>query len=758
MIKFECMRKNIFKFLLSRLVFCLVIFVFNIAKINPLVNPFALAFTFAYSCYAGGVTYPLCYLLGTTLALRTLESVVFSTIQVILLVVINYVGHFVKPRVYNIVNFVCLLLAMLPQFFLWERDYTPLLVASVLSTLAVYYLFRLMLKAYFMRGLRTTYVIDEEFSLLMVVFALFFGLKNIEWHLDYSLLFFLPVALYFSNFQRKDYVWIASLGFCVACFVGNENLAFIIYSILLVVFLQRFCYSNKFLKVVISSLLFIVVNLCLNNEANFKLNILLSFTGGVLLYLIVPSKYLFRLNGKFEYNLRDNNELQEFIAFSNSEGVKKISDLLYSIDEAYKEMVIPVQSYDKSLGAMSDEVLEKTCKKCVNFKICKSMGLEKNMLEAVKIANEKKVIKIFDLPRKLAKCSNYTALISQINYLISNYGKLKKEVEAQNESKVVIGNQMRGVAEVLDKFCQNLKTRVRANRKYEIKFIENMLYNGILIKDCIIEYDQFSQFERVFVMMPLGVDSKKFVMVAENFLKCGLKIATNKFASNYGFQVVCLERRSRLGFVYGSATMGANKQLVNGDCFSVTLLPQKRVMLSVADGKGHGSFAQRTSNLTMKLIEQFCTIGINADTTIESVNQVLSFNSSENFTAVDLCVVDCDSGEANFIKLGSTPTVIKRGGLAKAIVSEDLPLGVCKFAKCKISAEQLLPGDTIVMASDGVFDCFGDIKAFAGYINNENIINMDELAKRILNEAIRRNNGKVADDLTCLTFRLLSGN
>ena len=121
---------------------------------------------------------------------------------------------------------------------------------------------------------------------------------------------------------------------------------------------------------------------------------------------------------------------------------------------------------------------------------------------------------------------------------------------------------------------------------------------------------------------------------------------------------------------------------------------------------------------------------------------------------MDICLFDPYDGVANFIKLGSTPTVIKRGNSAKVLISNALPIGACEFINCKIESEKLIGGDMVVLSSDGVFDAFGDENAFAGYINNINVSNVEIFAKNIIDEAIRRSGGKVLDDLTVVAFKV----
>jgi stage II sporulation protein E len=207
--------------------------------------------------------------------------------------------------------------------------------------------------------------------------------------------------------------------------------------------------------------------------------------------------------------------------------------------------------------------------------------------------------------------------------------------------------------------------------------------------------------------------------------------------------------------VFGSATIGHNGKIVNGDSHSCMQLSGDRYLLSIADGKGHGTMAEKTSNLTISLIEKFFKANISTQTVVTSVNQILSFNSNENFSAVDICIVDQNNGRADFVKLGSTPTLIKRGEKVRIISGSGLPIGVSKMATAFYESEFLSVGDIVIMTSDGVFDGFDSPENFAGFVNNLQLLNMDMLAKCLLEESIKLNGGKIKDDLTVVAFRWL---
>ena len=62
-------------------------------------------------------------------------------------------------------------------------------------------------------------------------------------------------------------------------------------------------------------------------------------------------------------------------------------------------------------------------------------------------------------------------------------------------------------------------------------------------------------------------------------------------------------------------------------------------------------------------------------------------------------------------------------------------------------------GDVIVLASDGVVDCFDDFDDYLGYVNNEVMVNAQMLADNILEEVQSREK-EHKDDKTIITIKL----
>lgn len=133
--------------------------------------------------------------------------------------------------------------------------------------------------------------------------------------------------------------------------------------------------------------------------------------------------------------------------------------------------------------------------------------------------------------------------------------------------------------------------------------------------------------------------------------------------------------------------------------------------LLLSDGMGSGQEAQRESKLALRLVEQFLTAGIEADTALRTINAALNLRSDEHgsFTTIDLLSVDSQKRQAQLIKYGAAPTYIKRRGSVRRITGSALPAGLQAAGSNVTPVRFSLEEDSFVlMVSDGVADSGDD--------------------------------------------------
>lgn len=172
----------------------------------------------------------------------------------------------------------------------------------------------------------------------------------------------------------------------------------------------------------------------------------------------------------------------------------------------------------------------------------------------------------------------------------------------------------------------------------------------------------------------------------------------------------------------------------------------------LSDGMGSGREAQRESQLTLRLLEQFLQAGIAPESALRTMNAALNLRSDEqgSFTTIDLLAADLTKRQAALYKYGAAPTYIKRQGSVRRLAGTSLPAGLQDAGAEPQAIRFPLEENTfLVMISDGIADSVEDQwlqDLLAGWQGEDPNV----LASLILREAYQRRQGD--DDRSTMCF------
>lgn len=182
---------------------------------------------------------------------------------------------------------------------------------------------------------------------------------------------------------------------------------------------------------------------------------------------------------------------------------------------------------------------------------------------------------------------------------------------------------------------------------------------------------------------------------------------------------------------------------------------ENKFFVILCDGMGSGDDAMHQSRLTARLFEKFLKAGFDKETSLRMINSALALKADqESFSTVDILEIDTETGESEFLKIGSAQSFIKRKKEIGVISSKSLPVGIldnieAEPIRCKVEI-----GDIIVMVSDGVSE------AGCGVLKSDWIKKLLLLEKRkpwevadlIIEGAKAR--AKFSDDMTCCVIKI----
>jgi stage II sporulation protein E len=178
---------------------------------------------------------------------------------------------------------------------------------------------------------------------------------------------------------------------------------------------------------------------------------------------------------------------------------------------------------------------------------------------------------------------------------------------------------------------------------------------------------------------------------------------------------------------------------------------------------GSGSGAAEESRLVQAILQKLLRNDFGIDLTMQLLNVLLMVNSKENFAAIDLVIFNLSDGCVKFLKAAAAPSYIKRVREIKQVEVASLPVGIIYSDLGESGCLELkLSGDDyLVLVSDGIED-MKEIKYapsdregwFIRYLRHMEEKSPEEMAKSIVEEALRLCNGRPDDDLSVAVISL----
>ena len=233
---------------------------------------------------------------------------------------------------------------------------------------------------------------------------------------------------------------------------------------------------------------------------------------------------------------------------------------------------------------------------------------------------------------------------------------------------------------------------------------------------------------------------------------CGVRMykASETASRNGAYRLLRFEQAGRFRVETGVAQMAKGR--VSGDSCVFSRLRDGRHLMMVCDGMGSGENARRESSAAASLIENFYQAGFDDAIIFDTINRLLILKSDEDmFTTVDLCLVNLNTGDAAFTKIGAEPSYIIRGSSVATVSPGSLPIGIVDEVRPVSIHKTLEPDDLIVAMSDGVSAAVGDDAA--GWFADIPQTDAQTVAEAILQKALGPDPPR--DDMTVIVGRVV---
>jgi len=161
------------------------------------------------------------------------------------------------------------------------------------------------------------------------------------------------------------------------------------------------------------------------------------------------------------------------------------------------------------------------------------------------------------------------------------------------------------------------------------------------------------------------------------------------------------------------------------------------------------------------MLEKFLKSGFDKETAINLINSLMLLKSEQDsIPTMDISVVDTQTANVEFVKIGACPTFIKRKDKVEFVNSISLPVGIVDKIDIDLCDKKLEDGDYIIMVTDGIIDSNKKLseKWLKKLLEKIEIDNPQRLADIIIQESVDNSSGIAQDDMTVVVSKIKTNN
>lgn len=491
----------------------------------------------------------------------------------------------------------------------------------------------------------------------------------------------------------------------------------------------------------------------------------------VLLFYVTPNQLLKRLAkyipGTTEYTYEERKYLQK-IRDVTAQRVGQYASVFEALSKSFIQSTEKTQDpdYQDETDYFLSRVTEKTCQHCFMKERCWQNRFDETYQVMENIKNDLVLDNQID-PRHRVKFENHCVkskkvletMEGEVSLLQLNK-KLKKQV---SESKRIVADQLKGVSDVMDNFAGEIvKERVRHERQ-EVQILRALKQLHIQIEKLDIYQLEKGNIDIEMTLIFYdyhGEGAKLIAPVLSDILKETIVVEEEEISPfPNGISFLTFGSAKQYEVTTGVAVAAKGGGLISGDAYTMMELGKGKYALAISDGMGNGIRAREESMETLRLLEQILQTGISEEVAIKSINSILALRTTDEiFATLDLAMINLHNATLSCLKIGSSPSYIKRGNEIIALEGNNLPIGIIEQVELDTVRDTLKSGDLLIMMSDGVFDGPKVVKNSELWLRRRirhlKTDNPQEIADLLLEEVIRGELGTIRDDMTVVVAKI----
>jgi stage II sporulation protein E len=490
----------------------------------------------------------------------------------------------------------------------------------------------------------------------------------------------------------------------------------------------------------------------------------------ILLFMITPAR-LFQAVAKYVPGTMENQaahqdyirRLRDVTATKVEQFTELFQELSYSFrEETSKQRKENEEQMHQFLG----EVMGQACLGCRKIEYCweqNVMGTYQGMTDLMALVETKGTQDVIPVPPSWDQyCFRSDKVLATIQDQYHSYEQHLFWKEKMKESRRLVSDQLTGMAEVMSKLAGEIRYETQVLTAQEDQIHEALEELGLSIQRVDIINLEEGKVE-IEVVMPHrdGLDECKKLVAPLLTEIVGEPIAVYRKVVKDGSPgaVITLGSAQRYEVKTGAATVAKGGGFVSGDSYCYMNLGTGKYAIALSDGMGNGQRAQQESNAALKLLRRLLQAGMNEERAVDMINSILSLRSTdEMFATIDLAMVDLNTAQGRFMKIGSTPGFIKRGKQVLMLAAANPPIGILNEIEIEPIEMQLQSGDLLIMVTDGIYDASRHIAnkdaLLSRLIAEIQTKDPQDFADVLLEKVVRHHDGQIEDDMTVVISKI----
>ena len=517
-----------------------------------------------------------------------------------------------------------------------------------------------------------------------------------------------------------------------------------------------FSVSGK-LGVAVSFVICDAIMLLSAGDSSLVLPMFIETLVGLSVFLILPKEveryitplFLPRESTKGERSLRNSVVMR--LGFA-SNAIGNVSDCVNSVSRELKKRYAP------DIDNVYEGAAEDVCKNCGMRVYCWERHKNTTQEDFARLCaplksqgyvTESDVENLFS-----KKCCRQIEVADSINRGYGDYIGGIEASERVGEIRSMVAGQFSGLSEILGDLSAEIENYKSYDADSSARVLEYLRSEGLLPVECSCMIDPNGRMS-VEIQLAKSKTALKKNAIARDISELCARCFDTPLVTEIGTQKrIVLNEIPVYDIEVGVYQHVCNRGKLCGDCVNCFSNGFGEFVAVISDGMGTGGRAAVDSNMTVSIMTKLLKAGLSEDCALKVVNSALMVKSEdESLSTVDLMKINLFSGKAVFNKAGAPYSYIKKNGHLLKKTATSLPVGILgnvSFSKEKI---KLSGGDVAVMLSDGAFS--DDEKWLEKLIRNFSDDRCSDLAREVVNEAIKRRDDSHDDDITAVVIRLI---